>query len=209
MSDGEGFLSRWSRLKQEGPPTDQNAPSVAPGGDGDAAASAAPTPGEAAGGEAAFDLPAIETLTGASDFSAFMRPGVPDALRVAALRRLWAIDPAIRDFIGDARDYGWDWHVPGGVPGSGPLLPTDDVKRLLARILGDPPEQAKRTDAAAGTADADDAAAGGPPAAPAPVAAVAAASEAEPPAADVAPQQAPRADPEPVRVRRHGGAVPR
>jgi hypothetical protein len=38
-------------------------------------------------------LPDIESLTKDADFTVFMRPGVPDEVRVKALRRLWTLDP--------------------------------------------------------------------------------------------------------------------
>ena len=54
----------------------------------------------------------------------------------AALRRAWSADPDIRDFVGLA-DYAWDYHTPGSMPGFGPLEMTDDLRRVVARILGD------------------------------------------------------------------------
>lgn len=35
----------------------------------------------------------IASLTKDSDFSIFMRPGVPDEVRINALRKLWTMDP--------------------------------------------------------------------------------------------------------------------
>ena len=43
-------------------------------------------------------------------------------------------DPRLRE---RSREYAYDWNVPGGVPGNGPLLPTDDVGAMLGRIFGD------------------------------------------------------------------------
>ena len=48
-----------------------------------------------------------------------MQKGVPEALRNAALRKMWVLDPSIRNYVGEALDYAWDWNAPGGVPGSG------------------------------------------------------------------------------------------
>lgn len=79
----EAFLSRWSRLKAE---KKVEAESPLP----------SPPPAEPAEGETAEpipELPPIETLTKDSDFSAFLQAGVPDALRKAALAKLWASDP--------------------------------------------------------------------------------------------------------------------
>jgi len=149
MSDETAFLSRWSRLKRrtqvvatpETPSVEavKAEPSEVvddPAGLTNERDLAAAAPGPAPG-EDMLELPPIETLMSASDFRPFMRPGVPDALRLAALRRLWALDPAIRDFVSPALDYAWDWNAPGGVPGAGPLLDSDDVQRLAARIFGD------------------------------------------------------------------------
>jgi hypothetical protein len=51
---------------------------------------------------------------------------------------MWSLDAAIRDHVGDARDYAYDWNAPGGVPGAGPMLPTDDVGAMLRQIFEDP-----------------------------------------------------------------------
>jgi len=74
---------------------------------------------------------------------------VPEAWRAAALRRVWVMDPAIRDFVGPA-DYAWDWNKPGGVPFYGPLRAVDDIGKLLARVAGetDPPARAPATETA-------------------------------------------------------------
>jgi hypothetical protein len=152
VSRNERFLSRWSRRKEasqrEGSRSDDTA-AEAP----DEGSYAGPTsvgagsPAVAPESDMPLELPPIDTLTTASDFSAFMRAGVPDAVRIAALRRLWAIDPEIRNFIGHARDYAWDWNAPGDVPGSGPLLPSDDIKRLLARAFGQDDKENEATGA--------------------------------------------------------------
>ena len=138
MSDD--FLSRWSRRKLEvrreqeaRPKQEEPAPGEAP----------APEQAPAAAGEAELTpeeleaLPPIEELTADSDFTLFLRKGVPEQLKRAALRRMWSLDPAIRDYVGEARDYAWDWNVPGGVPGNGPLLPSDNVGELLRSMFGD------------------------------------------------------------------------
>ena len=40
-------------------------------------------------------LPPIDSLGNASDYKPFMQAGVPQALKLQALRRLWATDPLI------------------------------------------------------------------------------------------------------------------
>jgi hypothetical protein len=66
----------------------------------------------------------------------FLRKGVPEPLRNAALRRMWSLDPNIRDFVSEAREYAYDWNTPGGVPGSGALPASEEVARMAARIVG-------------------------------------------------------------------------
>lgn len=141
------FLSRWSQRKREVADADRTAAAgtdassgtevagvslehAAPDGAPQAAVDAPITAEELAA------LPDPEDLTAASDMTAFLRKGVPASLRNRAMRRLWSLDPAIRDYVGDARDYAWDWNVPGGVPVSGPLSATTDVKQMVKDIFG-------------------------------------------------------------------------
>lgn len=140
----DDFLARWSRRKLEGraaaheqPPKDagQVSPRDAPAPqivDDDTM-----TPEEIAA------LPAIPDITLETDFTAFLRKGVPAALRNAALQRLWVLDPDIRDFVGDARDYAWDWNTPGGVPVSGPLESGTDIPAMLRRVFGEESDAAR------------------------------------------------------------------
>jgi Protein of unknown function (DUF3306) len=80
-------------------------------------------------------LPSIETITVNTDIRGFLQSRVPVELTRAALRRAWASDPAIRDFIGIAENQ-WDFNDPGAMPGFGPLQESDDLPALLARALG-------------------------------------------------------------------------
>ena len=68
--------------------------------------------------ETAEPLPRVEDLTPESDLSAFLRKGVPEALKQAALRRMWSLDPAIRDYVGPA-EYAWNFNDPGAMAGFG------------------------------------------------------------------------------------------
>lgn len=128
----EAFLDRWSRLKQESR-RQADAPAKAPEAAPETAGEAALAPEEIAA------LPRIDELTATSDVTVFLRSGVPQTLRKAALRRAWLLDPAIRDFVGHARDYDYDWNIPGGAPGHGPLQAIDDVVAMVDRVLGPPP----------------------------------------------------------------------
>ena len=81
-------------------------------------------------------LPPIESITAASNISAFLGPGVPEEMTRAALRRAWATDPTIRDFVGLAENQ-WDFTKPDGVPGFGALELTPQLRRMVARLVGD------------------------------------------------------------------------
>jgi uncharacterized protein DUF3306 len=156
MSDQENFLARWSRRKREAEHehAQDEAQKAALAADTDA--EAAPTLEEEcaevvrAGAERKGDaaqapavdltkLPPIESIMETTDIRPFLAAGVPEELKYAALRRAWVVDPAIRDFVGIAENQ-WDFTVPGGAPGFGRLLPVDDVRRLVAEVLGDQPE---------------------------------------------------------------------
>src|SRR3546814_13556309 len=45
-------------------------------------------------------LPSLENLTAESDLTAFIREGVPESLKKAALRKMWLLEQAIRDHVG-------------------------------------------------------------------------------------------------------------
>src|SRR5262249_37527514 len=93
--------------------------------------------------EAPFDLktlPPIESITAATDIRPFLVPGVPAELARAALRRAWSADPSIRDFVGLA-EYAWDYHQPGSMAGFGPPEMTDELRKTVARIIGDIPDE--------------------------------------------------------------------
>jgi hypothetical protein len=127
---GKGFLARWSQRKQEAKRPDREAPIEN--------ADAPPEPvAEAAPEE--FDLsslPKLEDLTETTDITGFLRKGVPEHLRNAALRKSWALDPAIRNYVNPALEYAYDWNTPGGVPGSSEIGAGMDVARLVSQIMG-------------------------------------------------------------------------
>ncbi len=84
-------------------------------------------------------LPKLEDLTANTDMTVFFKKGVPDSIRNAALRKSWALDPAIRNYVNPALDYAYDWNTPGGVPGAGELAPGTDIARMVSQIMGEPP----------------------------------------------------------------------
>jgi hypothetical protein len=101
--DNENFLTRWSRLKREKPlpeTTDESVPPV---------------------------LPPVAELTPESDFSGFMHPKVEDALRRAALKKLFS-DPHFNT-PDPFEAYSGDWT--GGEPISEEMLATLNQARTL------------------------------------------------------------------------------
>jgi len=146
----KGFLARWSQRKQEAkqPEPKRDAPAAE-----GVESSGSPAPqGEDVAPE--FDLstlPKLEELTGSTDITAFLRKGVPEHLRNAALQKSWALDPAIRNYVNPALEYAYDWNTPGGVPGGGELGAGVDVARLVSQIMGEP--AAETTSSGAGSQD--------------------------------------------------------
>jgi hypothetical protein len=141
--DGEGFLTRWSRRKTQAPPDGPPLPATAPAPAPAAAAEPDARPrdpetGEPIDEEWVASLPKIADIQPGADLSAFMRRGVPEALRREALRALWVSDPAIRDFVSPALDYAYDYNTPGAAPGYEPLTEAEiaDGKRLFDRLIG-------------------------------------------------------------------------
>lgn len=196
----DGFLDRWSRRKRSAdtPPLVEPAASDAPP---EAVGENEPpdiTPEEIAA------LPQPEAMTAETHLGQFLRRGVPRVLRQTALRRMWQLNPAIRDYVDDAREYAQDWNAPGGGPGGG-MVSREQAASLLARVFGP----------AIGAPEAIDAAAEG----------LAEPATAAAPQVDPVPREPPYAAPRPVGDtlpvlpanqpaasgpprRRHGGAAP-
>jgi hypothetical protein len=100
--DNEPFLSRWSRQKQQQvqkPKTPVTAKPEEPEPEIDLS-----------------KLTKVEDLTAESDITQFLQKGVPEALQKLALRKMWSLDPAIRDFVEVAENQ-WDFNMPGGIHG--------------------------------------------------------------------------------------------
>lgn len=147
-----GFLKRWSRRKTADV---ADAPKLAPEAPVPQAAEARPPhapagipvsetarsgPATSAGAPNATEepidpatLPPLESLGADSDYTVFLKRGVPEALRNAALRKAWMSDPFIRDFRGPA-EYALDYTT-----AEFDLRPTDDVAKMLDQIF--PPAQ--------------------------------------------------------------------
>ena len=126
MSDPKDILERWARLKSASRTQhrDENVRGR------DVATANSPKT------EQAFDpatLPPVETIDAATELRAFLGEGVPAELTLAALRRGWSVDPAIRDFIGLSEN-AWDFNNPTAMSGFG-TLKADDVRKLAAQIV--------------------------------------------------------------------------
>lgn len=152
MSDPEHFIARWSRRKRDAAQAraaEQNAetePAAAPGpavessrvSEDQRGARKAEPAQRGASEPTAFDLsklPPIESIAADSDIRPFLAPGVPPELTRAALRRAWAADPMVREFI-ELAENAWDFNAPDSMHGFGLLEMTDEFRRQIARMVG-------------------------------------------------------------------------
>jgi hypothetical protein len=131
MTTNEGVLRRWSRRKQAA----QVEPAPLPVEAAAVAEPAAP-PNLVPPEPAPPELPDIESLGVASDYTAFLQTGVSAAVQQLALRRAWESDERIAGFRGMA-EYAWDFNAPS----YGRLWAADDVGQLLRAVLEPPVEE--------------------------------------------------------------------
>jgi Protein of unknown function (DUF3306) len=138
MSEPESFLRRWSKRKQETSKLDEIQRSVTP-----------EPPQRPCDDEGRPDskLPPTDAIEQSTDIRGFLAEHVPEDLARAALRRAWAKDPAIRDFVGLSEN-SWDFTAAGGVPGFGDCGP-ELAGQLLAQVLGPEPPRAQEQSTAA------------------------------------------------------------
>jgi len=108
MAAEESRLSRWARRKAETRRKEERKAAEPPAEAPPPALPALADAEDAAEAVAPEDLPDIETLTADSDFTVFMRKGVPEILKRAALRKLWLSDP-IFNFQDGLVEYGEDY----------------------------------------------------------------------------------------------------
>jgi len=151
--NGKSFLSRWSQRKQEAKQPETGGAAEKPD---DAAGDILPPVAETDEDEL-FDLsslPKLDEITEKTDITRFLRKGVPESLRNAALRKSWALDPAIRNYVNPALDYAYDWNSPGGVPGHGELTAGTDVAKMVLQIMGGDPAVQHAQDSAASPLEA-------------------------------------------------------
>ncbi len=106
--DDRGFVARWSRRKAAARAAEPEPP----------AEDAVPQAGETSAGEAerhanraAAEAIDLESLTENPDVTPFLKPGVPDAVRRAALRKLFRSNPVLANVDGLV-DYGEDFRNP-------------------------------------------------------------------------------------------------
>lgn len=146
--DRSNFLRRWSQRKRDARLPDTTGSAAAPAD----SAAAVPAADDMAADDVAADevaaddkaaeeldlslLPKLDEITGTSDITGFLRRGVPESLRNAALSKSWALDPAIRNYVNPALEYAYDWNTPGGVPGSGDLAAGTDIANMVMKIMG-------------------------------------------------------------------------
>ncbi len=118
-SAGEGFLQRWSRRKRGEPGEADGQEELQPEAVEAAMVADAPEaeedPDLVANREAAEAVD-LESLTYESDFTIFMKKGVPSALKNAALRKLWRSNPVLA-VVDGLNDYDEDFRVAEGVAG--------------------------------------------------------------------------------------------
>lgn len=165
------------------------------------------------------DLPPVSAITLDTDLAPYLKPGIPAAIRNAAMRRKWQLNPVIRDYVDPALDYAWDWNSAVPVPGTGGRMLGESVAKMLRDVMGAPPEDP----AADAVPDAPDAPAGEgeaptaqaepgdtPPAEPASHSVRIASADAPAPglASPAATPAGLSDDTAPTPRRRHGGAIP-
>jgi hypothetical protein len=120
-TEDERFLNRWARLKQE----EQAVAAVEP--------LAAELPEDVSTDEPPPDLPDIDSLDKDSDFTVFLGDKVPDALRNAALRKLWRSDPVFANLDG-LNDYDEDFAAAFKLTG-------DAIKTIMKPGPAEPPSE--------------------------------------------------------------------
>jgi hypothetical protein len=148
--DDEGFLSRWSRLKNaersgvaEGPEQDTAAPAALPGDDGATEETESAPLTDA-------DMPPLESLSGNSDVSGFLSKGVSEGLRRAALRKLFHspkfnVCDGLDDYCEDFTNF----------PALGSTI-TADMRHHMERLLKERMAQAGEAVEAVEASDAQD-----------------------------------------------------
>jgi hypothetical protein len=219
MSEGDDDLfARWSRRKLAARSLGARNPEQEPHAAGAPAAEADadPTLPASPTAEPPEPVPSLDDITADGDLSAFLRKGVPTALKNAAMRKMWSLDPAIRDHVG-LSEYAWDFNQPGAMPGFGPIEAGKSVADFLSSTSGavpagsdGPPPDAPAPPSARAAAAAPQQASGDAPDHPAePPGLPQASSTSEVAAAPGTDDATGGAASTPAPRPRHGGALPR
>jgi hypothetical protein len=178
VSSEEDFLARWSRRKRTVAQAEATEKAVKPSPPERSARPeaenvqpeepvASPPSFALSPGEVRVDppaLPSLDSITAETDIRTFLAPGVPADLARAALRRAWAADPAIRDFIGLSENLtvtDWDLSASESMAGFGSLELTEDLRRAVAQLFtptpGSGPQHVENKDVFAPAEDLPDA----------------------------------------------------
>lgn len=163
----------------------------------------------AAPSDPAAALPPVETIGPETDLAPWLKPGIPQALKNAALRRKWLSTPAIRDYVDPALDYAWDWNAAAAVPGAAGRVGSEAAAKMLKSLI-EPPQTHHWSETPVGLGTEP----GSTPATAAPLAAEESPHAARSPAGQPVPTAptpaTPAASPAPSPAprRRHGGAIP-
>ena len=138
-NDGEGFVARWSRRKIEEKEPSKDTKSEVSKVEESAPLDADSTQDEGDEGKTNVDdLPDVETLNESSDYTPFLKDGVPEKLKRLALRKLWKSNP-IFGFIDGLDDYDEDYSAIGIVaqeiftnykPGKGMVDPDEAEEEI-------------------------------------------------------------------------------
>lgn len=159
MSEDANFLSRWARRKaevREEEKREEAAATATPEADGAVDEQNRPITEE----EIAA-LPDPDKLEHGADFKPFLRPGIPQALRQRALRRIWRVNPAI-GFLDGMNEYDLDYTDAATVVdnlktayqvGRGFVIPEEDEKPSPADVAATPRNNEEADDRAVLAAD--------------------------------------------------------
>ena len=147
MSEDANFLSRWARRKAEVREAEEKTP---PPSDVGAEGSGEGQPEDErlrpVTEEEIAALPDPDKLEHGADFKPFLRPGIPQALRQRALRRIWRVNPAI-GFLDGMNEYDLDYTDAATVVdnlktayqvGRGFVIPEEDDKSSPADVAATP-----------------------------------------------------------------------
>ena len=158
-NDGEGFVARWSRRKiEEKEPSNEPKIEVSKLEPGTPLETQSSQDVGDEGETNVDDLPDIKTLNESSDYTPFMKDGVPEKLKRLALRKLWKSNPAF-GFIDGLDDYDEDYSAIGIVaqeiftnykPGKGMIDPDETEEEIDEAVKAEdevkPEEEARDLD---------------------------------------------------------------